>query len=111
MTSSFTSQVPSGKAVSVKIIDSTSRISGLPTKVLMGPAIVGFDDMAEIPTWSFFIEHESGRKLLFDLGIPTDWQDLAPTVADRLKSNGWKISVEKPTVQILKEHHIDASSI
>ena len=109
--SAFTSQVPPGKSVSVKIIDSTSKIVNLPAKALMGPAIPGFDDMPEIPTWSFFIEHESGRKLLFDLGIPIDWQEMAPTVANRLKTNGWGISVVKPTVQILKEHDIDPSSI
>jgi len=57
------------------------------------------------------IEHESGRKLLFDLGVPTDWQDMAPAVADRLKSSGWEISVEKPALQILKEQNVDAQSI
>lgn len=108
---SFTSQVPSGKAVSVRIIDSTSRISKLPAKFLMGPGISGFDHMPDIPTWSFLIEHESGRKLLFDLGIPTDWQKMAPMVSNRLTKSGWDIRVEKPTSQILSEHGIDHKNI
>ena len=109
--SSFTSKVPSGKLISVRIIDSTSRIGKLPVGALMGPPITGFDIAPELGTWSFLIEHDSGRKLLFDLGVPTDWQDLAPQVADRLKKSGWEISVEKPTVQILKEQSIDPENI
>lgn len=106
MAQPFTKQVPSGKATTVRIIDSTSRITGLPAKYLMGPELKGFDEMTALPTWSFLIEHESGRKLLFDLGIPTDWQDMAPNVADGLKKYGWGITVEKPTVDILKEENI-----
>lgn len=111
MASSFTQHVPSGKPVTTRIIDSTSKIAGLPMKALMKPGIEGLEMMPEAPTWSFLIEHESGRKLLFDLGIPTDWQDAAPAVSDRLKSMGWDISVQKPTVDILKEQGIDASAI
>jgi len=76
--SSFTSKVPSGKTISVRIIDSTSSINKLPVKALMGPPVPGFDLLPETGTWSFLIEHDSGRKLLFDLGIPTDWRDMAP---------------------------------
>lgn len=111
MAKSFTQQVPSGKAATVRVIDSTSKITGLPAKYLMSPDIKGFDDMPEIPTWSFLVEHESGRKLLFDLGIPTDWQDMAPNVADGLKKRGWGITVEKPTVELLKEQNILAGDI
>jgi len=44
----------------------------------MGPPVPGFDLLPETGTWSFLLEHDSGRNLLFDLGIPTDWRDLAP---------------------------------
>lgn len=76
--SSFTSKVPSGKSISVRVMDSTSSINKLPVNALMGPAVPGFDLLPETGTWSFLLEHDSGRKLLFDLGIPTDWRDMAP---------------------------------
>ena len=75
---SFSSKVPSGKTISVRIIDSTSSINKLPVSALMGPPVPGFDLLPETGTWSFLLEHDSGRNLLFDLGIPTDWRDLAP---------------------------------
>lgn len=108
---SFTSQVPPGKSVTVRIIDSTSSINALPAKALMKPDIPGFDILPELPTWSFLIEHESGRKVLFDLGVPTDWEDMAPKVSDRLKKSGWEINVKKSTISILAEQNIKPESI
>lgn len=109
--SSFTRQVPSGKAAIVRIIDSTSNIDNMSANYLMQPEMSGFDIMSSLPTWSFLIEHESGRKLLFDLGIPTDWREMAPNVSDSLKKKDWVITVDKPTVQILSEHNIDPTQI
>lgn len=112
MTSSyFTSSVPSGKATRVRIIDSTSRITNLPANVLMKPEMPGMKDMPELPTWSFLIEHDSGRKILFDLGVPVDWQELAPSVSNRLKTKGWGISVQKSTVELLKQGGIEPDDI
>lgn len=107
----FTKQVPSGKVASVRIIDSTTSIKGLPAKYLMQPDLNGFDIMPELPTWSFLVENDSGRKVLFDLGVPADWPDMPPHLSDSLKSRGWDINVDKPTVAILKEQNIEADSI
>jgi N-acyl homoserine lactone hydrolase len=32
-------------------------------------------DWVEVPTQSVFIEHPSGKKLLWDTGVPRDWED------------------------------------
>lgn len=109
--SAFTSSVPPGKAAKVRIIDSTSRITDLPADVLMKPEMPGMKNMPALPTWSFLVEHDSGRKLLFDLGVPVDWRELAPSVAKRLTTNGWEISVQKPTVELLKDGGIESSEI
>lgn len=112
MTSStFTGSVPSGNAIKVRIIDSTSRITDLPTKALMKPEMPGMGSIPPLPTWSFLIEHDSGRKIMFDLGVPVDWKDLAPSVSKRLTTNGWGISVEKSTVELLKDGGIEAKEI
>lgn len=83
----------------------------LPVKYLMEPPISGFEYMPELPTWSFLIEHGSGRKLLFDLGIPVDWRDMAPAVSDRLKTSGWEINVQKSIVDILRDHNVDPAAV
>lgn len=77
----------------------------------MKPEMPGMDDMPDLPTWSFLIEHDSGRKILFDLGVPVDWEDLAPSVSNRLKTNGWGISVQKSTIELLKEGNIEPDQI
>jgi len=71
----------------------------------------GLDVMPPLPTWSFLVEHDSGRKVLFDLGIPVDWQDMAPAVAHRLKTNGWEVHVEKPTTEILEAENVKPADV
>lgn len=101
--------IPSGSTVSVKIINSTSTIK-LPLSMLMGPNIPGHDDL-ECPSYSFLIEHSSGRKLLFDLGTRKDQENFSPTVRNMIKSPGWKITVDKDVADILEENKFDTGSI
>ena len=77
----------------------------------MTPDLEGFDNMPELPTWSFLIEHQSGRKLLFDLGVPTDWDNMSPHLSGSLKKRGWGIEVQKSTVELLKEQNIRPEEI
>lgn len=111
MAATFSEQVPSGKAVTVRVIDTTSRVGNIKSKVFLTPDLPGFEDMPTVPAWSFLIEHESGRRLLFDLGLPFDWENMAPATVNGLKPLGWDIKVDKPLVEILKEHSIDPSTI
>lgn len=78
----------------------------------MEPPVPGFEWMPELPSWSFLIESStSGKKALFDLGIPPDWENFAPSVANRLKTNGWEVHAEKNTSQILEEQGVDLNGI
>lgn len=74
-----------------------------------------FDSYPDIkgPAYSFFVEHEtSGSKILFDLGIRKDHENLPAKVQDLLKSGkGWGVSVEKNVVDILVENGVDPGSI
>lgn len=56
------------------------------------------------PAYSFLIEHPSGRRLIFDLGVRKDWENQAPSVVNRLKDVGWGINVEKDVFDILEEN-------
>ena len=69
------------------------------------PPIKGFDKV-KCGTWSFLIEHPSGRKLLYDLGCRKDWKNLPPALGlEALIENGTlgRLEVEKNVADILVE--------
>ena len=78
----------------------------------MQPPITGFEYMPELPSWSFLVESSTtGKKALFDLGIPPDWETFAPVVTAHLKTAGWDVRAEKHTSQILEENGVDLKGI
>jgi hypothetical protein len=62
--------------------------------------------------WVFLIEHPSGRKLLYDLGMRKDWENLAP--AQNMKEMS-KMMVEfditDDVASILRRNDIDPKDI
>jgi len=103
--------VPSGAVATVKIIDTTSKIAKLPVEFLMTPPMPGFQYMPELPSWSFLVENPTGRKALFDLGIPKDWENMAPAVVKFVKEQGWDVEAQKNTSEILQENGYTLESI
>jgi glyoxylase-like metal-dependent hydrolase (beta-lactamase superfamily II) len=101
---------PSKTTVSVRIIDTTSHISGIEVAPFISPAIKGFTHL-DCPAYSFLIEHPSGRKLLFDLGVRKDFENLVPALSNVIESNGWKISVKQGVRDQLEEHGVNGSDI
>lgn len=97
--------IPPGVVAEVKIIDTTSKIRNILISDLMGPPLDGFEVMPEMPSWSFLIESATtGRKALFDLGVPKNWEQLAPEVLKYNRAHGWEVEVDKDTAEILTEH-------
>ncbi|KAL9577545.1 MAG: hypothetical protein Q9203_007419, partial [Teloschistes exilis] len=101
----------STSTVDVHIINSTSRVRGIPTTLMMEPHIDSFD-ILDCPAFSFLIEHpKSHQKVLFDLGVRKDWKNLSARIVTRLKDGGWQVEVEKGVADILKDHQVDLKSI
>ncbi|KAG9099724.1 hypothetical protein FS749_000586 [Ceratobasidium sp. UAMH 11750] len=97
--------------VKVSVIDSTTRVKGLPTHLFFGPTIKGYE-VLDCPAYSFLIEHESsGKKLLFDLAVAKDWRNGPPTIANRVLQNNWQVIVPKNVSDILNEHGVPLESI
>jgi hypothetical protein len=73
----------------------------------------GMYTMPDIPAWSFLVESSTGRKALFDLGVPPNWQEFSPWVLDFVNSDGWgwKISSTKHVADILRDGGIDPACI
>lgn len=104
--------VPAGdQAVQVRIIDSTTRIDNLELGLLMKPPINGCKYMPTMPSWSFLIEHPSGKKALFDLGVPKTWRSFPPAAVGHIDGLGWKIKVDKEVIDILSENGVRPEEI
>ncbi|KAH7007292.1 hypothetical protein EDB80DRAFT_751932 [Ilyonectria destructans] len=110
MTSSPKFEIPvSSATVQVRVIDSTSDMYG-PMNTIIDSPIKGHE-FIQCPSISFLVEHVSGRRVLFDLGLLKDWDNLAPIVVSHLKKDGWKLSVEKGVHEVLEDHGVDRSDI
>ncbi|KAF6224474.1 hypothetical protein HO133_011051 [Letharia lupina] len=96
--------IPDSKSVvNVHIIDSTSRIKGIPFSAFMTPPYKGLDYL-DCPAFCFLIENQSsGRKVLFDLGVRKDWENLPATIVKRIKDGGWTLTIKKEVAEILLE--------
>lgn len=103
----------STSTVTVSAIDSTTRFTNAATRFMWRPAIKGFD-LFTIGTWSFLIEHPSGRKFLFDLGLRKDWQNSAPALGLTKMSGSpivESISVTHNVSEILTKGGVDTKGI
>jgi glyoxylase-like metal-dependent hydrolase (beta-lactamase superfamily II) len=104
-------KIPSSKtAVSVRIIDTTTQITKIPTAAFIQPEIKGFTHLS-CPAYSFLVTHPSGRNLLFDLGVRKDYENLAQAIVDRMKNGGWGVTVKKGVREQLEEHDVKGESI
>ena len=92
----------SESVVNVHVINTTSRIKDMPSSVFMTPSYKGLDTL-DAPAFSFLIEHQSsGRKLLFDLGVRKDWENLPPTIVKSIRDVGCTVTVDKGVAEILQ---------
>ncbi|KAJ6134635.1 hypothetical protein N7523_000957 [Penicillium sp. IBT 18751x] len=104
--------VPAGdQSVQVRIIDSTARIDNLELKLLMEPPYRGLKYMPTMPSWSFLIEHPSGKKALFDLGVPKSWKSFPPAAIGHIDSLGWNVRVEEEVIDILSRNGVRPEGI
>ncbi|KAL1303361.1 hypothetical protein AAFC00_006758 [Neodothiora populina] len=98
----------SDSIVKVSIIDSTSWVN-IPMDPFLGPHYKGKDRMTG-PTYSFFIQHSSGKRILFDLGVRPDWENYSPVLVEKFKKMEWDIGAKKNVASILQEDGINVKS-
>ncbi|GMF81561.1 unnamed protein product [Aspergillus oryzae] len=103
-------EIPSGASITVKLINPVNFGPSHLTR-FMAPQVPGLDTFARNPAFSFLIEHSSGRKLVFDLGIRKDWENYAPKIAEYIPTTGYKIEVTQHVADILEEHGVKAKDV
>lgn len=102
--------VPHGDtAVSIKIIDVTT-ISDVACKHQYTPLVDGLWGFRAAPALSFLLEHPSGKKYLWDLGVASDLTTLGPQVAERLKAVVYTIKPADVADELVK-HGVPLESI
>lgn len=77
----------------------------------MSPPVPGLETFKTSPSHAFYIEHPSGRKLVFDLGIRKDHHNYSKSVADYLPTTKYDIQVSKNVSEILEENGVKPGSI
>lgn len=77
----------------------------------MAPPVPGLETFKTSPSHSFFVEHSSGRKLVFDLGIRKDYQNYSKKIAEYLPTTKYDIQVTQNVADILQEHGTELSDI
>lgn len=102
--------IPASDAtVRVSIINTGARLH-LPLSGFMQPAIKGHTHL-NVPAYSFLIEHPQHGKILFDLALRKDWQNLTPPIVNQVDGNDVFIEVEKDVLDVLEENGIEGTEI
>lgn len=105
-------QFPAGEdTVTVKLINPVNFGPAVLNR-FMAPAVPGVTThKTHSPSLCFLIEHGSGRKLVWDLGIRKDYQNYAPSIATYIPTTNYDIQVKKNVIDILEENGIPGNEV
>ncbi|KAL2832584.1 beta-lactamase-like protein [Aspergillus cavernicola] len=103
-------KIPPGDCITVKLINPVN-FGPSHLKRFMTPQVPGLETFARNPAFSFLLEHSSGRKLVFDLGIRKDYHNYAPKIANYIPTTGYNIEVTKNVADILEDSGIETKGI
>lgn len=101
---------PGDTAVSVKMINPVNFGPAI-LKRFMAPDVPGLETFSSSPSLSFLIEHPSGRKLVWDLGIRKDYQNYSPKIAAYIPTTDYDIKVTGSVADILAQHGVATADI
>lgn len=73
----------------------------------MQPKVCGYPRLKG-PSFCFLITHTSGQKLLFDLSVRQDFENLAPTVVDAIRNplHDWHLSTSRDVSEVLSDNEV-----
>jgi hypothetical protein len=106
-------EIPSSPwTINVYIIDNGSFVTNMRGSDYMSPVLLGHETL-DGPSLAFMVHHDiSGIRLLFDLGIRTDWRTAYPP--EQLKSleeEGMGLLVDRDITEILLENKVAPGDI
>jgi hypothetical protein len=99
----------SSNTVNVRVLETTTIIKGHPD-TLFEPTVGGKTSITW-NTYAFLVENpRNGKKIMFDLGMRPDWQNLAKPLLNGLASH-FKLTAEKGVSQILEGEGVQLRDI
>ena len=111
-------KIPSSEhTVSVSIIDTTVRITGLPTAAFTQPEVAGYSTIVGGIAYSFLIKRNQPADpnkhdtLLFDLGVRKDIWNSPKVILDQAASAGFQMDVKKNVYDIIEDAGEDPASV
>lgn len=102
--------IPSGSVATVKLINPVNFGPAILNR-FMSPPVPGLETFETSPSLSFLIEHSSGRRLVWDLGIRKDFENYAPSITEYIPTTKYRIQVSKHVAEILEEGGIERADI
>ena len=102
--------IPQGEIISVKLIN---PVNFGPSQIrrFMKPPVEGLETFPSVPSLCFLLEHPSGRKLVWDLGIRKDYENYAPKIANYIPTTGYSIDAPKHVSEILEDGGVPLDQI
>jgi hypothetical protein len=100
-----------GAVAEVSIIDSGARLENLPTAFLLTPNVKGFEVCPPLASYSFLVTSSTGKKALFDLGLPVKVAGCPPFIGAQLEQMGCAITGDKTVPDVLREAGVQLESI
>ncbi|KAI1633719.1 hypothetical protein F4809DRAFT_574458 [Biscogniauxia mediterranea] len=105
---------PSTATVSVSIIN-TGWVRGIPCSKWFSPRFEGLD-VFNMCSYAFLVTHEDAatgrrRRVLFDMGIRKDWQNVVPTWQRIFRDHAVELKVEKDVSEILAGGGVNLNDI
>lgn len=107
----------SDATIDVSIIDTTTRMAGLPLAMFTSPPMPGFEYQMNGISYSFLLKHRTAAAptkndtLMFDLGVRKDMQNAPAKVLEQMSIPGFSIGAEKDVFDILTEHGDDPAAV
>ena len=101
---------PSDSCCELSIINTTCDIV-CPTTSAVEPKIPGYDWL-NLPTFSFYMKNKNtGRQILFDLGMRKDWQNAVPRIRDTVSVAVNGLYIKQNVEEILVQGQVDLNKI
>ncbi|OBT65163.1 hypothetical protein VE03_04791 [Pseudogymnoascus sp. 23342-1-I1] len=105
-------QLPAGgETVTVKLINAVNFGPAILNRFMAPPVPSVTTHKTHSPSLCFLIEHGSGRKLVWDLGIRKDYNNYAPSIASYIPTTNYDIQVKVNVIDILEENGIRGNEI
>lgn len=107
----------SSQTVKVFIIDSTTRVNGLPAAAFTNPQIPGAEMIKDGVSYAFLIKHKNPDApskfdtLVFDLGARKDFENGPTVLIEQAQQAGFRFTVDKDVATILKESGQDLNDV